>query len=361
MDLSQFKYILPENLIANQPASPRDASKLMLVDRNSGKIRHSIFKNLPELLNTGDVLVFNQTKVIPARLFGQKPTGGNVEVLLLKQTRQDTWESISKPGLKLGQIIKFTVPPLRWVHKYLEGKVEEVKSDGVVKIKFNVSRVQLLDVINKIGHMPVPPYIKNSDTEDVLRKKYQTIYAKISGSAAAPTAGLHFTKRLLQSLRTKGIQLEFVTLHVGLGTFRPVTEAQVSSGKLHQEEYILDTNTAERLNNAKTEGKRIIAVGTTTTRVLESCVSEDGKLQARHGNTEIFIYPPYEFKFIDGLITNFHLPGSSLLMLVSALVSKPNTNTEFIGFRDSLINRAYIEAIEEKYRFYSFGDAMLIL
>lgn len=357
MKINNFDYFLPKSLIAQKIASLRDHSRLLVVKRRANQIEHSYFFNLPKFLQKGDVLVFNQTKVFPARLFGKKSTGGKVEVLLLKKVASDIWEAISKPGLKVGQLLIFA-------HQL---KAQVVAEDsGIIQLKFNFTSSYLLKTINEIGQTPLPPYIKSSLPEKTLREKYQTIYAQNLGSAAAPTAGLHFTQKLLSQLQRMGIQLEFITLHVGLGTFKPVTEENLKLGKLHPEEYFLDDKTVKRLNQAKQEQRRVIAVGTTTTRVLESCSyfdckTQTWKLKSGGGKTEIFIYPPFQFKFIDSLITNFHLPKSSLLMLIAAFCSYPNTCKKFTTFRNSIPGKAYEEAIKEKYRFYSFGDAMFII
>jgi S-adenosylmethionine:tRNA ribosyltransferase-isomerase len=311
---------IPSELIAQTPASPRDSSRLMTIDRKTGTLGHYHFYDLPKLLNPSDVLVFNNSKVIPARLIGKKTTGGRVEILLLRKQDKDLWEVISHPGLKPGQIINFTPKTSALVI-----------SANIIKLKYSES----------FGHTPLPPYIHSSSPEALLRKQYQTIYAKTPGSAAAPTAGLHFTKRLITSLPQ---QKEYLTLHVGLGTFKPPTPEQISSGHLHTEYFELSPDTASRLKAAKDSGRRIIAVGTTTTRVLEST-----GLVPQTGDTDIFIKSLYRFKVVDGMITNFHLPESSLLMLVSAFSSP------------EIIRHTYSEAIRLKYRFFSFGDACLII
>jgi S-adenosylmethionine:tRNA ribosyltransferase-isomerase len=326
-----YSYLLPPKLIAQTPAHPRDLSKLLVIDKNTGALSHHIFRELPELLKPTDVLVFNNTKVFPARLHGTKSSGGHVEVLLLKEQDKGLWEVISHPGLKPGQTINFA-PNFSAV----------VLSANVIKLTSDIQ-----DLVSKYGHTPLPPYIHSSSPEALLRKQYQTVYAKKSGSAAAPTAGLHFTPRLLQKLKIKNLKLEYLTLHVGLGTFKSPTPDQIASGRLHNEYFELSPAVAARLNTYKLAGRRIIAVGTTTTRVLESCA--DPLLTPKAGFTDIFIQPPYKFKFVDGLITNFHLPKTSLLMLVSALSSWP------------IIRNAYQEAVSQNYRFFSFGDACLII
>jgi S-adenosylmethionine:tRNA ribosyltransferase-isomerase len=330
-----YQYFLPPDLIAQAPAKPRDHSRLLVINRQTGHLSHHRFNELPNLLRPTDVLVFNNTKVFPARLHGQKSTGGNVEVLLLKNLNKGLWEIISHPGIKSGHCLNFN------------SKVKAIAIDpNHIKFPATVN----YSLLTKLGLTPLPPYIHSSVQESILRKQYQTIYARYPGSAAAPTAGLHFTARLLKRLATGDRRLEYITLHVGLGTFKAPTPEQISSGKLHSEYFKLSSATAARLNNAKLKKRRIIAVGTTVCRVLEACTDPKSHLLIpRRGETDIFIKPPYQFKFINGLITNFHLPHTSLLMLVSALSSWP------------IIDRAYREAIRQKYRFYSFGDACLII
>ncbi|MFA6519003.1 MAG: tRNA preQ1(34) S-adenosylmethionine ribosyltransferase-isomerase QueA [Candidatus Shapirobacteria bacterium] len=328
-------------IIANSPASPRDSCKLLKIDRESGKTSHHRFYDLPSLLTPNDILVFNDTRVFPARLFGQKPTGGKIEVLLLEQLKGSNWQAISSPLPKLGQILKFD--------NLLATVIKVDPSFGKIEIKFNLVGNDFFDVINKIGHTPLPPYINSSQAESTLRRQYQTVYAQKIGSAAAPTAGLHFTNRLLNKLEDIGIHRQYITLHVGLGTFQSLRPENLKTGKLHTEHYYINSSTAKCLNDLKNRGFHLIAVGTTTVRCLESAVS-NGQIRAGEGSTDIFIRPGYKFKFIDGLITNFHLPDSSLLMLVSAFVSSP-----------SFITKAYQEAVKNNYRFYSFGDACLIL
>ncbi len=351
LKLSQFDYQLPLELIANEPASPRDASKLMVIDRR-GPVGHHIFRDLPGLLKPDDVLVFNQTKVFPARLYGQKTTGGKVEILLLALLGSNTWEAISSPGLKVDQIVTFDPG--------FQAEVLSVDRDGVTKLQFNISGPAFWQKLDKLGIVPLPPYIKNTQPQPVVRKEYQTVYAKETGSAAAPTAGLHFTPELLGELGKSGIELGYLTLHVGLGTFKPVTSEKIEQVVLHKERYFLPEDVAERLNKAKELGRRVISVGTTTCRVLEGC-SKNGKLVPGEGETSLFIKPPYKFQFVDGLITNFHLPKSSLLMLVSAFACAPNTEALFTDFSETVIGKAYREAIKNKYRFFSFGDASLII
>lgn len=349
---NDYNYFLPASLIANEPAFPRDSCKLLFLNRQTGNISHQKFHNIVDLLTDNDVLVFNQSKVFPARLFGQKKTGGKVEVLLYHQETSSIWQCVSKPGLKIGTQVLF--------EDELAGVVVNRNIDGETKIKFNIHGHQFFEKLDKIGKIPIPPYINASQSQSQLKEEYQTVYATTIGSSAAPTAGLHFTKDLLEKIKNKGIQMEYVTLHVGLGTFQNLREENITSKKLHLEHYDIDSDTASRLNIAKSKGKRIIAVGTTTTRTLESAVV-DGQIISGTKSTEIFLYPPYKFQFIDGLITNFHLPESSLLMLVSAFVSFPNTKNNFQEFSASVLGQAYQSAVDNQYRFFSFGDAMFII
>lgn len=350
MKMSLFDYTLPLEKIAHEPIEPREEAKMLVLDRNSGEISDSKIKDLVSKITKNDVLVFNKTKVIPAKLLGEKPTGGKVEVLLVKPISENTWEALSRPGLREGQKLNFG--PL----------MAEVVGRGneIVKLKFNYSGDYLMSRIYDLGRTPLPPYIKSDKTERELRRTYQTVYAQTDGSVAAPTAGLHFSRELMLSLPKHGIQMEYLTLHIGLGTFRPVKTEEIEDHKMHSERFVLDEETVERLNRARTEGKRIIAIGTTVARVLEACSNEKSELHAASGETEIFIFPPYKFKFVDAMLTNFHLPKSTLLMLVSALVSFPNTKKKFVDFGQSLVGKAYKHAIENDYRFFSFGDAMLI-
>lgn len=339
LDIKDYFYHLPTNLIADKPASLRDHCRLLTLDKSTGKINHLHFFDIVDLLGPNDVLVLNQSKVFPARLFGKKDTGGSIEVLLIHQIKSDTWASISKPRPNVGKKILFD-------HN-LVGKV--IKSDpvtGEIEIQFNYKNAKFFQVLDKIGHTPIPPYIHSTQTEKQIRSEYQTVYANITGSAAAPTAGLHFTQKLLSDLTKKGVQIEYITLHVGLGTFQNLRPENLESKTLHSEFYEIKSAVAKRLNQAKQSGKRIIAVGTTSVRTLESATNNI--LNFGKNSTQIFIYPGYKFKFIDALITNFHLPESSLLMLVSAFAGKEK------------IFKAYQEAIKNKYRFFSFGDAMLI-
>jgi len=352
MKTSLFDYRLPQNLIANSPVRIRDHSRLMIINRKTGKIENHIFYEIEEYLEQGDVLVLNKTKVFPARLFVNKVTGGRVELLFLEEVKPGVWKTLTHPGLKIGTNIA--------IKKYL---FEVVGQDSMtVIIDTHLPKEKLMEILRVYGHTPIPPYIKSSEDESSLRKEYQTVYANRVGSVAAPTAGFHFTKSLLNKLRVKGVQIEYITLHVGMGTFAPVKAKNIEDHPMHFEEYFIDKNTAKRLNKAKADGKRIISVGTTSTRTLESISNDKGLLNLKklHGSTNIFIYPGYKFRFIDKLITNFHLPKSTLLALVSAYVTYPNTDKKFKSFKLSLMGKAYREAIKESYRFYSFGDACFI-
>ena len=338
MDINLFDYELPKELIAQTPLEKRDSSRLLVLNKNNGNIKHEHFNNIKNYLKKGDVLVLNNTKVIPARLIGEKEeTGAVIELLLLKDLGNDTWECLSKPAkrLKIGTIVSFG-------DGLLKAKVTEKFDEGITHVKLLYDGI-LMEILDKLGTMPLPPYIHETLQD---QGRYQTVYAKLPGSAAAPTAGLHFTKELLKEIEEMGITVCYVTLHVGLGTFRPVEEENVLNHKMHSEYYQMNEETANILNNAKKEGRRIIAVGTTSTRTLETiATNNNGTFKASSGDTNIFIYPGYEFKAIDCLITNFHLPKSTLVMLVSALAGREN------------ILNAYKEAVNEKYRFFSFGDA----
>lgn len=340
MKTEDYNYDLPEELIAQTPLTKRDASRLMILDKETGELEHEKFANIINYLNEGDVLVLNDTKVIPAKIIGIKEeTGAIIELLLLKDLG-DCWECLSKPAkrLKVGTIITFG-------NGELKAEVKEKLSDGLVRVKLLYKGI-LMEILEKLGSMPLPPYIHEKLND---KDRYQTIYAKNIGSAAAPTAGLHFTKELLQEIANKGVIITYVTLHVGLGTFRPVEEENIKEHKMHSEYYEMSKETADILNKAKEEKRKIIAVGTTSTRTLETiATNNNGKFIETSGNTNIFIYPGYKFKAIDSLITNFHLPKSTLLMLVSALAGKEN------------IFASYKEAIKNNYRFFSFGDAMFI-
>lgn len=353
MNLIDFHFDLPDKLIGQKAIEPRDSCRLLVIDRESNQITHHLFSDLPELLSKNTVLVINDTKVFPARLFGKKYTGGKIEVLLLKQTGIDSFRCLVKgkvkPNTKIGFANDFT------------GTVLSIEEDGEVNIAFNVSGIDLIDKIDRVGKTPLPPYIHSQESENKLRQQYQTVYAREKGSAAAPTAGLHFTDELLKKVRKRGVQIEKATLHVGLGTFKPVTEEQIASRTLHEEYYLLDKVTAERLNQAKNQGKKVVAIGTTSCRLLETLTDSSGLIHSGEGETDIFIQPGYKFKFVDGLITNFHLPETSLLMLVTALVCFPNSPFRLTSFQESLIGKAYKEAIKNKYKFFSFGDAMMIL
>ncbi len=356
VSLSDFDYTLPDDRIAQFPSEPRDSSKLLVVDRQTGLIKDQHFYDLLNLLTANDVLVLNNTKVFPARLFVTKGKK-QIELLLEREValtqNSVTFSTLTKPGLKAGDLI--TVPGTT-----CSGQVLSI--EGYTRIvEFNVNREQLFVILDKHAHTPIPPYIEwNQDDEMALRNKYQTVFAKHQGAVAAPTAGLHFTQDLIEKLKAKGVQIEYVTLHVGLGTFLPVKSEDISQHHMHSEYFELDQDTVDRLNAAKSRGQKITAVGTTTIRVLESSVKEN-KLESGSGSTDIFIYPPYKFKFVDHLITNFHTPKSTLLMLVSAFASSPNTNHVFTDFSQSLIGDTYEHALVNEYRFYSFGDAMLIL
>ena len=339
MDLKEFYYDLPEELIAQVPIKKRDESRLMVLDRKQHTIEHKIFKDILNYLKPGDCLVRNNTKVIPARIYGKKETGANVEFLLLNNIEDDIWEAIVRPGNKLHIGTKVT-----FGDGLLNAEILEVMEGGTRKVKFTYSGI-FNEILDKIGLMPLPPYIHEELKE---KDRYQTVYAKYQGSAAAPTAGLHFTEELLEKIKEKGVEIANVTLHVGIGTFRPVKVENIEEHHMHSEHYYIKREDAEKINNAKKNGGRIISVGTTSCRVLESIADENGLVQETEGDTSIFIYPGYKFKCIDALITNFHLPESTLLMLVSALAGK------------DYIMEAYKEAVEKKYRFFSFGDAMFI-
>lgn len=340
MKTDDFDFELPEELIAQTPIVKRDSSRLMVVDKQTGELSHHVFSDIVDLLSSGDVLVLNDTKVMPARLFGVKEdTLAHIEVLLLKNIKDDIWSCLVRPGkrVKEGTVISFG-------DGLLKAKCISVKEDGIREFQFIYDGI-FYELLDKLGTMPLPPYIKEK-LED--KDRYQTVYAKNIGSAAAPTAGLHFTKELLENIKNKGVKICYVTLHVGLGTFRPVTVEDVTNHKMHSEYYEMDEEVANTLNKAKEEGRKIISVGTTSVRVLETVMNKYNKFCKCNGWTDIFIYPGYKFKAVDNLITNFHLPKSTLIMLVSALASK-----------DIILN-AYKEAVKEKYRFFSFGDSMFI-
>lgn len=338
MKTSDFSYDLPSELIAQHPAQKRDQSRLMLLNKKTGLINHKKFYNIIDYLNNGDVLVLNDTRVMPARIFGHRPEKDeSIEILLLNH-KGDTWETLAKPGkkLKIGTEIIFS--------DELKAEVVDISEDGSRFLKFIYSGI-FEEILDRLGEMPLPPYIQEK-LED--KERYQTVYSKEIGSAAAPTAGLHFTKELLKKIEEKGIEICFITLHVGLGTFRPVKVEDVTKHKMHSEFYIIRDDVAQKINKAKDEGRRIVAVGTTSIRTLESAADDKGYVKAKSGWTDIFIYPPYKFKCVDALITNFHLPESTLIMLVSSLSTR------------EIILNAYNVAVKEKYRFFSFGDAMFI-
>lgn len=340
MDVKDFDYYLPEELIAQDPLEDRSSSRLMVLDKKTGEIQHKIFKDILDYLKPGDCLVLNNTKVIPARLFGVKEgTQAKIEILLLKRKENDIWETLVKPGKKAKPGTKII-----FGDGLLVGEVIDVVEDGNRLIQFSYEGI-FEEILDQLGQMPLPPYITHTLKD---KNRYQTIYAKYDGSAAAPTAGLHFTKELLEKVKAKGIDIAEVTLHVGLGTFRPVKVENVLDHHMHSEFYMVSAEAAEKINATKDRGGRIISVGTTSTRTLESAADENGRLKECSGWTEIFIYPGYKFKLIDCLITNFHLPQSTLVMLVSALAGREH------------VLAAYEEAVKEKYRFFSFGDAMFI-
>ena len=341
MKTSDFYYDLPQELIAQEPLEDRSSSRLMHLSLKDGSIEHRHFTDVLDYMEEGDCLVINDTKVIPARLYGHKEeTGALIEILLLKRRENDIWECLVKPGKKARPGAKIT-----FGNGILKGKIIDVVDEGNRLIQFHYEGI-FEEILDQLGEMPLPPYITHKLKD---KNRYQTVYAKNEGSAAAPTAGLHFTKELLEKVKEKGVNIAHVTLHVGLGTFRPVKVDDVESHHMHSEFYIVEEDQAKLINDTKKAGKRVIAVGTTSCRTLESATGEDGILKAGSGWTEIFIYPGYHFKMIDALITNFHLPESTLVMLVSALAGKEN------------IMHAYEVAVQEKYRFFSFGDAMIII
>ena len=339
MKTDDFDYYLPEELIAQTPLKERDSSRLLVLDKETGEITHEHFHNIINYLNSDDVLVLNDTKVMPARLYGTKTdTGAVIEVLMLKDIGNDTWECLTKPAkrVKIGTVINFC--------DKMTAECVYIGEEGIRHFKFNYKGI-FLEILDSLGEMPLPPYIHEKLKD---KDRYNTVYAKNIGSAAAPTAGLHFTNELLEKIKEKGIKVVYITLHVGLGTFRPVSVDDVTKHKMHSEFYSMNKETADILNDAKKNGNRIISVGTTSTRTLETIMSLYGEFKECSGWTDIFIYPGYEFKAITSLITNFHLPKSTLIMLVSALAGK-----------DKIMN-AYKEAVREKYRFFSFGDSMFI-
>ena len=339
MDVKDFYYDLPEELIAQVPIKKRDESRLMVLNRENKTIEHKVFKDILDYLKPGDCLVRNNTKVLPARIYGKKETGANVEFLLLNNIEGDVWESIVRPGNKLhiGTKVIFG-------DGLLVAEIIDTMEGGTRKVKFTYQGI-FNEILDHIGLMPLPPYIHEELEE---RDRYQTVYAKYQGSAAAPTAGLHFTEELLEKIKEKGVEIANVTLHVGIGTFRPVKVEKIEDHHMHSEHFYIKPEDVEKINKTKQNGGRIISVGTTSTRVLESIANEKGLVREVEGDTNIFIYPGYKFKCVDCLITNFHLPESTLLMLVSALADK------------EYIMKAYEEAVKEKYRFFSFGDSMFI-
>ena len=341
MDLKDFNYDLPEELIAQDPLEDRSSSRLMVLHKDTGRIEHKIFRDIIDYLNPGDCLVINDTKVIPARLMGIKEdTGAAIEVLLLKRNADDVWECLVKPGKKAR-----TGARIVFGEGLLVGEIVDVIEDGNRMIKFHYEGI-FEEILDKLGQMPLPPYITHKLQD---KNRYQTVYAKNEGSAAAPpTAGLHFTKELLEKIKEKGVNVVSITLHVGLGTFRPVKVDKIEEHHMHTETFNISKEAADTINRTRAAGGRVIAVGTTSCRTLESAAADDGTIPARSGDTDIFIYPGYKFKAIDCLITNFHLPESTLIMLVSALAG-----------RDNIMN-AYETAVKERYRFFSFGDAMFI-
>ena len=340
MNVKDFDYELPKELIAQDPLEKRDESRLLILDKETGAIRHGVFRDILPELNPGDCLVLNNTRVIPARLYGvRRGTGAQIEVLLLRRITDRVWETLVRPGKKCrpGTVIDFG-------DGRLSGTVREIAEEGNRLIEFSYEGI-FEEVLDALGEMPLPPYITHKLQD---RNRYQTVYAKYDGSAAAPTAGLHFTEELLSEIREKGVDIAEVTLHVGLGTFRPVKAETVEEHHMHSEYYEIPEEAAEKINRAKESGHRVIAVGTTSCRTIESAADPDGHLSACRGSTDIFIYPGYRFKVLDALITNFHLPQSTLVMLVSALAGREN------------VLHAYAEAVKERYRFFSFGDAMFI-
>ncbi len=341
MKTVDFYYDLPENLIAQTPLEPRDSSKMMVLSKNNGDISHKHFYEIIDYLEEGDCLILNDSRVLPARIFGTKEdTGACVEFLMLRQIENNTWETLAKPGKKAKIGTKFV-----FGDGVMTATVKDVTEEGNRIVEF-FCKENIYSALDKIGQMPLPPYI----TEKLQDKeRYQTVYSNELGSAAAPTAGLHFTKELLKKISQKGINIGYVTLHVGLGTFRPVKVDEITEHKMHSEHYEIPQETAQLINNTKKNGKRVIAVGTTSCRTLESVASKYGEIKACSGFTDIFIYPGYTFKVLDGLVTNFHLPESTLIMLVSA----------FCGYENTM--NAYKVAVEERYRFFSFGDSMIII
>lgn len=340
MKRTDFYYELPEELIAQDPLADRSSSRLLVLDRKSGAVSHHVFREITDYLREGDCLVINDTKVIPARLIGSKlGTGAKIEVLLLKRKENNVWETLVKPGRKVKPGAKIS-----FGDGLLVGEVVDIVEEGNRLIRFSFEGI-FEEILDRLGQMPLPPYITHQLQD---KNRYQTVYAKHTGSAAAPTAGLHFTPELLEEIKKSGIEIARVTLHVGLGTFRPVKAEEITDHHMHAEFYQINEEAAKKINRAREVGNRVICVGTTSCRTVESAADERGHLEAKSGWTDIFIYPGYKFKILDGLITNFHLPESTLIMLVSALAGREN------------VLAAYEEAVKERYRFFSFGDAMLI-
>lgn len=340
MKRTDFYYELPEELIAQDPLADRSSSRLLVLDRKSGAVSHHVFREITDYLREGDCLVINDTKVIPARLIGSKlGTGAKIEVLLLKRKENNVWETLVKPGRKVKPGAKIS-----FGDGLLVGEVVDIVEEGNRLIRFSFEGI-FEEILDRLGQMPLPPYITHQLQD---KNRYQTVYAKHTGSAAAPTAGLHFTPELLEEIKKRGIEIARVTLHVGLGTFRPVKSDEITDHHMHAEFYQINEEAAKKINRAREAGNRVICVGTTSCRTVESAADERGHLEAKSGWTDIFIYPGYKFKILDGLITNFHLPESTLIMLVSALAGREN------------VLAAYEEAVKERYRFFSFGDAMLI-
>lgn len=364
LTLDQFDYDLPQCFIAQSPAQPRDSSKLMVVNRKDQSITHHIFSELPSLLDSSFTIVRNDTKVFPARIFAKKQTGGKVELLLHKKISESensvTWECMTKPGLKLGQHIELP-------QTVITGTCTQAEKTMLTRqITFTCSASQLISYLESHGHVPIPPYVTHAEHKD-FSSQYQTTYATHTGSVAAPTAGLHFTSDVDNELLSKGVDISTITLHVGMGTFLPVTSQTISDHQMHAEFFSLSNETADKLNQAKKMGKKILTVGTTTTRTLEYCATEkckgeESSLQPQNSETEIFIYPGYEYKYVDAILTNFHLPKSTLLMMISAFATSPTVPDQpFTTFCETLVGKAYDEAKKHNYRFYSFGDAMLIV
>ncbi len=346
MNISEYDYELPENLIAQMPADKRENSKMLVLDRQNQTVEHKHFFDITDYIDSNSILVLNNTKVLPARLYGTKETGAKIEILLLEEKNKNHWSALIKPSKRIKQETLITISNDLQIKP-----LKKLEDDGEWLIEL-IYNGDLFEILHKEGKIPLPPYIErklsSEEQEEFDRERYQTVYAKDEGSVAAPTAGLHFTKEILQKLKDKGVEIVYVTLNVGLGTFRPVKCEKIEDHKMHSETFEITKDAAEKINRAKADGKKLIAVGTTTVRTLETCYKKFDCIKACHDHSELFIYPPYEFKVVDNLITNFHLPKSTLLMLVSALAGK------------DFIFRAYKEAIENNYRFFSYGDCMYI-